>query len=164
MHHFRHTSMPTAEKLWVIAVVSNPQRYRSRYHLFEKFKASVEKAGANLLIVELALGHRPFEMTQANNPHHVQLRTMDELWHKENMINVGISRLPADWQYVAWIDADIEFVRTDWVVEIVHQLQHYSVIQLFQSAVDLGPQGEVLQTVDSFMYSYVNNKPLPYTS
>lgn len=161
MHHFRHTSTPELDKLWVITVVSNPARYRSRYKLLEVFKNSVERAGANLFIVECALGNRPFEVTQADNPHHLQLRTNDEIWHKENMINLGIQRLPRDWKYVAWIDADIEFIRPDWPEEIVHQLQHYKVIQLFQTAIDLGPNGEALKTHEGFMSSFINGKPLP---
>lgn len=155
--------MPDIDKLWIIAVVNNPQRYRSRYDLFRKFRASVERSGANLLIVEAALGNRPFELTEPNNPRHVQLRTWDEIWHKENMINLGIARLPPDWKYVAWIDADVEFVRHDWPEEIVHQLQHYQIIQLFQNAVDLGPQGEAIKTIDGFMWSWVNHQPMPYT-
>jgi hypothetical protein len=161
--HHRHKHAPGLDKLWVVAVISNPARYRSRYELFKKFKHMVERAGANLLVVELALGDRPFEVTDPSNPHHVQLRTWDEIWHKENMINLGIQRLPDDWEYVAWIDADIEFMRQDWAEEIVHQLQHYQVIQLFQNAVDLGPQGEVLKTYDGFMWSWVTHQPMPYS-
>lgn len=164
MHHFRHKTAPGLEKLWIVTVISNPVRYRSRYDLFHKFKRSVEKVGANLLVVELALGDRPFEVTEEGNPNHVQLRSWDEIWHKENMINIGISRLPQDWEYVAWIDADVEFMRHDWPEEIVHQLQHYQVIQLFQNAIDLGPQGEVLKTYDSFMWSWITHQPLPYSN
>lgn len=161
MHHHRHPRMPEADKLWVVAVISNPARYRSRYELFKKFKRSCEVAGANLIIVETALGDRPFELTEPNDIHHVQLRTTDEIWHKENMINLGVQRLPQDWKYVAWIDADIEFMRHDWPEEIVHQLQHYQIIQLFQNAVDLGPTGEVIKSHEGFMYSYLNGKPMP---
>jgi hypothetical protein len=163
MNKFKHSTTPGVDKLWVIAVVSNPERYKSRYELFHRFKKSVEVAGANLLIVELAFGDRPYELTEPNNPHHVQLRTNSQIWHKENMINIGISRLPADWEYVAWIDADIEFVRHDWPDEIVHQLQHFDVIQCFQNAVDLGPEGETIKTVDGFMFSWLTGKPAPYS-
>lgn len=161
MHHFRHKQAPGLDKLWVIAVISNPARYRSRYDLFQKFKRAIEKAGANLMIVECAFGDRPFEITEPGRLDHLQLRTWDEIWHKENMINLGIANLPQDWEYVAWVDADIEFMRQDWPEEIVHQLQHYMVIQLFQNAIDLGPKGEVIKVHEGFMYSYVNRKPWP---
>lgn len=163
MHSFKHKDSPGIDKLWVIAVVSNPVRYKSRYDLFQKFKAKMDCAKVNLLVVELALGDRPFEITEKDNPHHVQVKAWDEIWHKENLINLGISRLPPDWEYVAWIDADIEFMRHDWAEETVHMLQHNMVIQMFQNAVDLGPDGEVLKTFDSFMWSWVTHQPHPYS-
>lgn len=147
--------------LWVVTVVSNPVRFKSRYELYKRFERHCVERGVNLITVELAFGSRPFELTDRNNHHHVQLRSSDEIWHKENMINLGIQRLPHDWKYVAWIDADVEFMRDDWAEEIVHQLQHYEIIQLFQHAVDLGPKGEVLKVHDGFMYSYVTGKPKP---
>jgi hypothetical protein len=158
MNKFKHSETPDIDKLWIIAVVSNPERYKSRYELFHRFKKSVEVSGANLLIVEMAFGSRPFELTEPNNPHHVQLRSNAEVWHKENMINIGISRLPQDWKYVAWIDADIEFMRQDWPDEIIHQLQHFHVIQLFQNAIDLGPEGQAIKTMDGFVYSWLTGQ------
>lgn len=113
------------------------------------------------MIVEIAFGDRPFELTEPGRADHVQLRTWDEIWHKENMINLGIANLPQDWEYVAWIDADVEFMRQDWPEEIVHQLQHYMVIQLFQNAIDLGPMGEVMKVHDGFVSSYLADKPWP---
>lgn len=160
-HHYIHCDMEEVNKLWVVVVVSNTARYKSRYELFKRFKQSVEKAGANLFVVELAFGDRPFEITSPDDKHSLQLRTVDEIWHKENMINLGVAHLPEDWKYVAWIDADIDFMRDDWVTEIVHQLQHYRVIQLFQNAIDLGPQGEVLKIHDGFVWSFMNDRPLP---
>lgn len=150
-------------KLWVVTAISNPVRYKSRYDLYETFKTGVHRVGANLMTVELALGARSHIIAESNasNERHVKLSSFDELWHKENMLNVGISRLPPDWEYVAWIDADVEILRHDWPQEIVHQLQHHMVIQPFQTAIDSGPNGEVLNAFDSFTSSFVLNKPKP---
>ena len=123
----------------VVAVISNPVRYLSRYSHYRKFAKHMEDSGVRLTTVELAQGHRAFEVTTADNPRHVQLRTFDELWHKENMINVGISRLPSDWQYVAWIDADLTFNRPDWAQETIHQLQHFDIVQPFSHSINMGP-------------------------
>jgi hypothetical protein len=46
-------------------------------------------------VVELAFGNRPFEVTDPDNPRHVQVRSGHELWHKENLVNLGVARLPA---------------------------------------------------------------------
>lgn len=144
-------------KFWVVAVISNPVRYKIRYRLYNHFEKQIKEAGANLLTVEMAFGDRPYEITTRENPNNVQLRSFFELWHKENMINIGISRLPHDWEYVAWIDADVLFQRPDWVSECVHQLQHYMVIQMFSEAIDLGPTYEVLDRHKGFVKSYIDN-------
>ena len=91
-----------SDKLHVIEVISNPVRFKSRYALFEKFKAHMATQPlVEFHVVELAQGRRPFEITEECNPKHLQLRSYEELWFKENMINLGISRLPADWNSVA---------------------------------------------------------------
>jgi hypothetical protein len=121
----------------VVAVVSNPCRYRSRYDLYRAFERHMQESGVRLTTVEMAFGERPWEITSPDNPRHLQVRTNYELWHKENLINLGVQRLPRDWKYVAWIDADVLFVRPDWVQETLHQLQHHAIIQPFSHAADL---------------------------
>ncbi len=125
--------------LYVVSAVSNPERYRSRYVLYKDFEKRCIDAGAKLYTVETAFGERPHIITQAGNPQHVQLRTSSQIWHKENMLNIGVSRLPHDWKYVAWIDTDVLFARPDWVAETVHQLQHFDVVQMFSHVMDLDP-------------------------
>jgi hypothetical protein len=138
----------------VVAVVSNPVRYRSRYDLFRAFEAQVQDAGARLTIVEMAFGERPFEITTADNPRHVQVRSCHEYWAKENLINLGFSRLPRDARYIAWVDADLTFARHDWVQETIQQLQHYPMVQMFAEAHDLDPDGMILNSFRSFGYSH----------
>lgn len=164
--HPLHLSVPGKgsirgeDKLHVIAVISNPIRYSSRYALYERFAQFMKDNEPHVVFhpVELAFGRRPFELSSSE----LQLRTYDEIWHKENMINLMMQRLPPDWKYVAWIDADIEFQRKDWAVETMQQLQHYMVVQMFQSAIDLGPQGEVLGVPHyGFAYSYLSGRQRP---
>lgn len=142
------------QRFYVVTAISNPHRYQSRYRLYDKFACHLRASGAQLLTVELAFGQRPFEVTEAGNPFHVQLRSAHELWFKENLINIGISRLPADWEYVAWVDADVAFARPDWVEETVHLLQHYPVVQLFSEAHDLGPEYQTLGYHRGFVWTY----------
>lgn len=146
------------DKLHVISVISNPVRYSSRYNLYRQFEKYMKDNEPLIEFhpVELAFGRRPFELDAE-----LRLRTYDEIWHKENMINLAIQKLPPGWKYVAWIDADIEFQRKDWAEETMHQLQHYMVVQMFQNAVDIGPNGEFLARANGFMWSYLNGKPKP---
>ncbi len=148
-------------KLHVIAVVFNPLRFQSRYNLFSDFSKNTIAAGANLWVIELAFGNRPFEVTDCANPHHIQLRSDHELWHKERMINEAVACLPADWEYVAWVDADLTFVNPDWVHETMQQLQHYQLVQMFTHATDVGPSFEPLETFEGFAFSYRSGRKFP---
>lgn len=143
----------------VVTMVSNPIRYQSRYRLYEQFRDHMADSCVNFHTVEVAFGDRPHHIHGHNVLH---LKTESELWHKENALNLLVERLPKDWEYVAWIDADIQFTHwrgpNAWYRETVHQLQHYKIVQLFQHALDLGPRGEVLKVHDGFVYSYLNGK------
>lgn len=144
------------QDLHVIAVVSNPCRYQSRYRLYEDFSKHALDSGAILHTVESAFGERPHAVTASGFENHHQVRTSSELWDKEPLINYGLSRLPADWKYVAWVDADITFSRPEWVSETVHQLQHFPLVQMFSEAHDLGPQYQSLHKHTGFAYGYVH--------
>jgi hypothetical protein len=147
------------DDFYVLAVMTNPERFKRRPQLFREFVQRMDRYGVKLYIVEGAFGDREFEVTESGNPRHIQIRTDSEIWHKENLINIGISRLPSTWKYVAWIDGDIDFVHPNWALETIHELQHHPVVQMFEDAIDLGPTNEILQTYKSFAYCYKNNLP-----
>jgi hypothetical protein len=150
------------QQLYVITPIFNSQRYQSRWKLYQKFKKYIEDSGAILITVELAFGEREFAITHRENPNHLQLRTGDiydvgdELWFKENMINLAIQKLPHDWRYLAWIDGDIQFARPDWVEETLHQLQHYHVVQMFSDAYNLDYKHNVFSHFPGFVNSWLN--------
>jgi len=144
------------DNFYVIAVMTNPERFKTRPRLFKEFMGRMDKYGAKVYVVEGSFGSRAYEVTDPTNPRHIQVQTDSEIWHKENLINIGISRLPANWEYVAWIDGDIDFVNPDWLEETVHELQHHPVVQMFEDAIDLGPKFEILTTHKSFAACYKN--------
>ncbi len=142
---------PIEAQLYVVAPIINSSRYRSRYRLYREFAKYISDAGAVLYTVEAAYGDRAFEITDASSRSHIRVRTNHEVWHKENLINIGVSRLPADWKYVAWIDPDIQFARKDIVQETLQQLQHFSVVQMFSQAIDLDPRHQTLGSFEGFV-------------
>lgn len=150
------------ERLHVVCVVSNPVRYARRYELFREFERHMLAFDVNLVVVELAFADRQFEVTHACNPNHVQVRGYSELWHKENLINIGLEHLPKTWRYAAWVDADIQFASPYWVTETLNALQHYKVVQMFDTAIDLGPDGQALSMTKGFVASYLAGIPRPY--
>jgi hypothetical protein len=107
-------------------------------------------------VVELALGKRPFEVTKSGNFSQLQLRSDCELWLKERLLNLLMQRIPNEYNYIAWIDADAIFSREDWPEETLHQLQHYDVVQLFSHAIDLSYDHKPLKTFNGAIYNYIN--------
>ena len=141
-------------RLHVISVISNPIRYESRTRLFREFLERQKAAGVTQWVVEATFGERAPSIVDPDDPHHIRVRCDHEIWIKENLINIGAQRLPADARYVAWVDGDITFERSDWAAETLEYLQHYDVVQPFSQAVDLGPQGEVLSVHNGFAYCH----------
>jgi hypothetical protein len=60
---------------------------------------------------------------------HLKYQTSQILWYKENLINLAIKSLPEDWNYVAWIDRDVEFLEESWVEQTINSLNNFSIIQ-----------------------------------
>jgi len=127
-------------ELAVVTMMSNPLRWRSRYANYWKFERHVAASGAKLYTCEIAFGERAFEVTDPKNPQHLQLRSQDELWSKENAQNLMIQRVAE--RYIACIDADLVFTRTDWAQETLHQLQHHPVVQMYSHLQDVNADGQ----------------------
>lgn len=144
--------------LHVVAVISNVCEYKRRWQLFEEFVSRMEKySNVKLYVVELAYGNQDFHVTSSTNPFHLQLRTQYALWHKENLINLGIRNLlPPNWNAVAWIDADIEFENPNWVIDTLKVLTKFDVVQLFTTCFDLDQNNVPMSIWQSFGYKYCN--------
>lgn len=151
------------DHFYVVTCVSNPVRYRTRYELYRKFKAMCESANVKLITVEMAFGGREFEVTERDNLHHIQLRSIDELWHKENMLNLAINyvlQIDPQAREIAWVDADVTPMRPprEWFEETWHALQHYEVVQMFESAHDLDPNfNQIGKPQIGFMNAYIKS-------
>jgi hypothetical protein len=138
--------------LHVVAVVSNPCEYKIRWKLMKEFIDRMELTdGIELYVVEMVYNDQTFHITEPNNTKHLQLRCSSILWHKENMINIGVKKLfPSNWQYMAWIDGDIEFTNKNWVSETIHKLNAFDIVQLFETCDDLDSSGIPMYIHKSF--------------
>jgi hypothetical protein len=147
--------------LWVVTSIFNPVRYRSRWRLYMDFRKMVRDAGAKLCTVEIAFGDRAFALDDGQHDLYVPLRSRDELWLKENGLQIGFERVPQDARHVGYIDADVRFARDDWADEILQQLQHHRVVQPFSELVTLGPGYEVLRKFKSYAWCMANSTSVP---
>lgn len=149
------------EPLYAIIPYYNPWQWKSREkHTIRAIK-HFQDAGAVVVLVEAAFNRREFAFADSGldgspancgvlgNDHRfkhkfIGVRTKDELWLKENLINIAAAQLPYDWQQLCWLDSDIHFVRPNWVGETIHKLQHYAFLQMFSHARDIAPNYEML--------------------
>jgi hypothetical protein len=149
------------ETLHVVTTVFNSARYRTRWKHYADFARMVgNHPGVELWTVEVAYGDREFAVTQPDNPHHLQLRTTTELWHKERSLNLLVQRLPHDWKKVAVVDADVFSVRPDWFDETKHALERFQVVQMWSQAHDLSNHYETINEHRSFADCYAANLPI----
>jgi hypothetical protein len=153
---------PIESKLNVIIVVSNPCLYAKRYILLKEFVKRIEEEeeNVNLFVVELAYNNEKFYVTSKTNKNHLQIRTVDPIWHKENMVNLGVKYLlPKSWKAFAWIDADIEFDSNSWALDTLKILNGCKdVVQLFSHCIDMDKDENTLNIFNSFGYSFNKNK------
>lgn len=144
-----------ADLLHVVTAISNPVRWASRIALFEQFAKHMLDSGVQLHVVECAYGDEPYQIPDIPGVNHIRVTAKTHVWLKENLLNIGISRLPRDWKYVAWIDADITFRKLGWAAETVHALQHFDFVQPWEHCYDLGPNDEHIQVHNSFGRQWV---------
>lgn len=148
------------DNLHVIIVISNPCLYARRYILAREFIKRMEnEKNVILYVVELIYKNQKYIITDKNNKNHLQLKTDIPIWHKENMINLGVKYLlPKTWKAFAWIDADIEFESTSWAEDALKLLNgSYDIIQLWSHAVDMNEKLEGMNVFNSAGYQYIHN-------
>ncbi len=155
--------------LHVITVISNVCEYKRRWQLMREFIERMESHTENLsgssiemklYIVELAYGdEQNFHITDPENPRHLQLRTPHAIWHKENLINIGVAKLlPLNWKAMAWIDGDLEFENGNWVEDALKVLTVCDVIQLFTTCFDLDEKNIPMSIWQSYGYKYAHGE------
>lgn len=122
---FNHTQAPQ--------IISNYQTFAKWLH-------------CDLFVAELLLdGAEPI----APGALHLRASSRDgNFWQKENLLNLLIKSLPAKYDAVAWIDADI-LLPDNWVPLTTHALQYCPVVQLFEKVQRLDNESRVAETLKS---------------
>lgn len=161
-----HTKLVGSSTLHVVAVISNPVRYHSRYRLARKFiKEMAATENVCFHVVEAAFGDRHHELKEIClelGVDYIPIRTKSEIWIKENMLNLGMRSVTIRYpeaKYLAWVDADVFFRDPHWATETVQQLQHFNVVQPWSDCADLGHRGGILQHFKSFGAQHQRRMP-----
>lgn len=125
------------DKFCVISVYFNPAKYKSLLENYFYFSQQLKKQQIKLITVECAFNEDEFDIPASEDVYH--LRGHSIMWQKERLINYGISKLPNECDYFAWIDADILFPN-DWQKLAIEELNKSDVIQLYKKVFHL-PKG-----------------------
>jgi hypothetical protein len=64
------------------------------------------------------------------------------MFQKEALLNAVVHDLPAQFEHVAWVDADVMFGNPHWHTETVNLLELFKVVQLFSRCHFTGPDGK----------------------
>lgn len=146
--------------LYVILPYFNYCKYKSRTKLFLEFIRRIQhNHSIRIIVVEGTPKGTAFDLPIFNDDIflHIKVELADRVWIKENLINLAIKNLPKEWYYVAWIDADLTFLNEHWVDETIKQLKTVDIVQLFEIAMNLGPNGETLKIDKGFVYQYLKS-------
>lgn len=148
------------ENFWCVTVFFNPAKYQSLANNYLIFRENLEKQGCNLLTVELAFKDADFQLS-GNNV--LQLRSNSIMWQKERLINFGISKLPPECKYFAWIDCDVLFSDPHWQEMAVEKLKTNQIIQLFKKVYYLPKdykkfEGKYITQVQSVIWQKIIHK------
>lgn len=155
-------NLSSSDLVYIITVYFNPVQSERRFQLHTEFHQRL-KGNKNVILVtiECAFNNSPFEVTSPNKePLEIQIKSNSILWIKENLINIGLQKLKnnktflQECKYVAWVDADIEFMDVNWFEKLKLSLTKFSIVQMFKYALFLDPNQKLLETHTSFGYYY----------
>jgi hypothetical protein len=151
------------EILHVVTCVSNPLQWRTRYDLARRAISSwLHAPEVQITLVEAAHGSRAFALADlaCDRVRFVGVRSTTLAWSKENLLNIGISRLPVGAEKIGTFDADVLFRRPHWAGATLAALDLYPVVQPWDTAYDLGPNDEHIQTHKSFASVWHSGQPV----
>jgi hypothetical protein len=125
------------ESLWVVTSFYNPAGYRRRIQNYHAFRRHLD---APLFVIELAEPGQ-HELTPDDADAYVRVSGNNRIWQKERLLNIAISALPDEAEFVAWVDCDVVFGNPDWANEAQTMLRTgTSFVQLFETATHLREQ------------------------
>jgi len=148
------------EYLYVILPFYNFAKAKRRTQLFLQFLERYKKLSTIRIIIAEATIEEEFQLPTYLKDSvymHLKYKLESPFWCKENLINVAVSKLyhfSPNWQYVAWIDADVTFLNQNWVQDTISNLKKYDFVQLFEDAFYMNQINEPIEIKKSFAYDY----------
>jgi len=130
---------PTQElaHFWFVAALYTPDQYKTRklYELHHYFVGYAKLFGIQTQAIEVVFPGQDFIATKPNNaPYDLQYRADWIFNMRENLVNVGAKHLPADWEYIAWVDAHIFWDENRyWFEDVIVELGRNNIVHMLGS-------------------------------
>lgn len=122
--------MISDKSLGIVCCYFNPCGFKSKYNNFISFYNHIRRQTKNILVVEIES-----DLSLPDEVESLKLKTDSVLWHKENLLNIGIEKLLKDgYENIAWLDADIFFQDGFWFKDTISCLKNYNLCQMFSKA------------------------------
>jgi hypothetical protein len=138
---------------WAVTCHFNPAGYDIKKENYHRFRQSL---GMKLLTVELSYNGK-YELEESDADHLIRVRVRPDsvMWHKENLLNIGIAALPSTCDRVCVVDADVVFSSKTWIEDTYCLLNRKAVIQPFDRVWRLTQQ----EDLNYVMNNSVDAKP-----
>lgn len=122
-------------KVCAITTYFNPAGFKTKRLNYAKFREGLKQIGLPLLTVELAVDVEHFVLGQTDAEYLIQLVAKDILWQKERLLNIGIRRIPDQYDKIIALDCDILFLNDDWLDNTCNLLEDYVLVQPFENCI-----------------------------
>ena len=139
--------------LAIVCCHFNPAGFRAPRRNLMRFIRQMKSVNLPVFVAELAYDSDPFFLPK--RPHYFQFRCSrsNVIWHKENLINMAVERVPLAYDKVAWIDPDVMFLNPRWHEEAERALDTYAAVQLFAQAFWTDQEGRCCRRLIAAMAS-----------
>ncbi|HCS55012.1 MAG TPA: hypothetical protein DIW81_26070, partial [Planctomycetaceae bacterium] len=137
--------------LGLLTCYFNPCRYQNIRDNYFRFRKGLNQP---ITTVELSFDDH-FEIEDA-----IRIRGQAEnlLWQKERLLNLGIQSLPSAVDKVAWLDADILFLNSEWFRLTEQALDEMPVVQMAEQILQLDEAGGLIERQESLGSGWTSGK------
>ena len=170
-HCYSNQIAEVLKYFWVIAPIYSFYQgsVKQMYSLHKDFQGYIESIGLSFCTIEAIREDRgqKYLMTRpGNEPREIQAKFYDDLYLRENFLNVAINKIK-EWEYAGWIDAHQIFENTYWWEEAIYNMEKYSSVQIFQLLQKLDKRNETININPGSLYvasvqTELGFKPFPY--
>jgi hypothetical protein len=147
--------------LYVISCFFNSCGYKKPLANYFHFRELLKRQGVKLIVIECEFGDDGYYLPEEEGVY--RLRGGSLMWMRERLLNYGMSKLPDDCDYVAFLDTDIVFSDCNWGDMLVDKLSSSDVVQLYErmyhwcdGVSDFG--GDYLETHEGVVSQWKNNE------